>query len=53
MMDYLDKTQISNLGDIVESTTSDSGEQLQNTNILFVGMIKQMVSFLRYYKCSD
>ena len=29
---YLDKTQISNLGEIVDSTTSDV-EQLQNTNI--------------------
>ena len=50
---YLNKTQISNLGDIVESTTSECKEQLQITNILFVGMIKQMVSFLRYYKCLD
>ena len=49
---YLNKTQISNLGEIVDSTTSECG-QLQNTNILFVGMIKQMVSFLRFYKCSD
>ena len=49
---YLNDTQVSNI-DRIESEFTSETEPHKVIFIRFVGMIKQMVSFQRYYKCLD